>query len=233
VFPGTLPHFAYTDSYPRSFATVLETHYASLVGGLHSSGVVALEAPASTQAAFLDVMGLTPATAVEHKTLAAASALLGLQGKFRAGESSVTGRVVQVPRTELILPEEGTVLADPTGVTLRWSVAFTRFDGRPYTPAYPASFTESEADLLYLILYSPDAGESWFLAADNQPADPEARPADPSPYLPDAGIGNETFVLSTPASHYPAGDYLFRVVTFHRTRGPHSSWHQRRVRVTR
>jgi prepilin-type N-terminal cleavage/methylation domain-containing protein len=233
VFPGTLPHFAYTDSYPRSFARVLETHYSSLARSLYSSGILGLEAPVTTQTAFLDIMGLTPATAAEHQALAAASALLGLQGKFRAGESSVTGRIVQVPRTEFLLPEEGTVLADPASMTLRWSVAFTRFDGKPYTPAYPGAFTEAEADLLYSILYSPDDGESWFFAANNQPADPEVRPGDASLFLLDAGIGNETFVLATPAAKYAAGDYLFRVVTYHRTRVPHSSWHQRRVRLTR
>jgi hypothetical protein len=233
VFPGTLPHFGYTDAYPRSFASVLETHYGALVRGLQSSGILLLEAPATTRTAFLNVMGLTPSTATEHQNLAAATALLGLQGMFRAGESSVIGRIVQVPRTELLLPEEGTMLSDPASLTLRWSVVFTRFDGKPYTPAYPGAFTESEADLVYLLLYSADAGETWRYAADNAPADPEVRPENAALFLGDAGIGSESFVLPTPASAYPAGDYLFRIVAYHRTRMPHSSWHQRRVTVTR
>lgn len=232
VFPGALPHFAYTDSFPRSFASLLETHYDA-APGLVSSGPVALESPSSAASAFFDTLGLTPIDAAQQSALVATSVLMTLQTYYRAGEASVTARIVQVPRTEILAPAEGTAVTNPGSLSLRWQVAFERFDGQPYTPAYPAGFSEPEVDLRYVWMYSRDDGQTWRYAANDAIGDAEQRPADPSLYLLDVGAGAESFLLFTPVATFPAADYLFRVTTYHSQRGPHTSRHQVRVRITR
>lgn len=232
AFPGPLPYFAFTTDYPKSVSTVLEEYYNG-ISGVTSAGTLAVEAPSTVDTAFYSVLGVTPSTSAEHATVAMASLMLGLRSFHRAGESAVTGRVVQTPQVELIEPESGTTLADPSSLLVRWKTDFLRFDGNAYTSAFAPGFVEAEADLVYSILYSRDEGETWRYALNSQPAEPEVRPTDPALLLSDSSVGSESFVLPTPSASYVGAEYLLRIECYHSVRQTHLSAHQIRVLLTR
>ena len=232
AFPGPLPYFGYTTDYPKSVVSTLEEYYNGITG-VTTAGTLALEAPSSVATAFYAVMGVTPSTPFEHAAVAMSSLMFGLRAFHRAGESSVTGRITQTPQVEVIEPESGTTVSDPTSILLRWKTDFVRFDGNAFTAGYPGSFTEPESDLVYSILYSRDEGETWRYATNSQPAEPEQRPTDPVLLFPDQGVGTESFVLPTPSSTYVGAEYLFRIECYHAVRESHLSTHQIRVLLTR
>jgi hypothetical protein len=145
----------------------------------------------------------------------------------------VVGRVTQLPLVEVIEPTEEMRLADPASLVLRWKVNFVRFDGQAYTSSYPVGFSEPEQDLTYSILFSRDQAKTWRNALDGSAAQPGVRPSNPALLLQDAGTGAERYVLPTPASLYVGAEYVFRVDCFHRTRQPHSAYHQVRLLLTR
>lgn len=229
-FPGTLPYFGYTTSYPKTTSTLLEEYYNGN-GTLTGAGAIACEAPSSLATAFFCLLGLTPTTPAQHAATAMEALMLGMRTFHRAGESSVPGRITQLPLVEIIEPESGMTFTDPSQVHLRWKTTFLRFDGNSYTSNYAPGFSEPEDDLEYSILYSRDEGETWFDALTSQPTQAEHRPT--TGLLLDAGTGPEQYWLPTPAASYVGAEYLLRVECYHKTRRAHLSSHQVRIMLTR
>ena len=159
--------------------------------------------------------------------------LFGLRSFHRAGEERVNGRVVQHPAVEILEPKPGAVLSDPSSILLRWKTAFVRFDNGAFMDAYPPDFSEPEEDLVYSVLFSRDAGESWYYVLNGKPATLGKRPTDTNLLLPDAGDGDESFLIESSSFGMPAGEYLLRVECYHRTRLQHGSHHYARVVIRR
>ena len=133
------------------------------------------------------------------------SLLAGLRALHVAGSPGLVGRIPQLPRLELLEPQAGTSLP-PDAITLRWQTTWRRFDDQPYTSAMGAGFTETESDLLYRVLWSPDQGVTWNSALTGRPTEPGAWPA-ADDCLRDTSTGTESFTL-TSMSALPDGEYL-------------------------
>jgi hypothetical protein len=229
-YAGPLPYFAFADSYPKSAAALLEPFYAQA----GAAGAATLLVDGGARGVMLHVgNGFTPWGGVEHDTVCRSALAAALRAFHRAGSPGTPGRVRQLPRLEIVAPEADGAQPTPSFVQLRWKADWLRFDGQRYTADYPAGFTEAEADLRYVWLYSSDRGATWRHAADHSPAVPGARPADADLLLRDAAPGPESWLWPTPADAVPAGEYLLRVDCHHATRGQHLSSHQVRFLILR
>lgn len=227
--PTATEAYGFQDAYPRGTATLRES---LLESSKHEpvAGIVDF-ATDPTARAFLVPLG---AGHDGHAAPLIATALLaGLRAVHTAGLPGLPGRLTEVPQLSLIEPPASFTAYDPTALTLRWQLAFTRYDGEPYTAAHDPSFRESERNLVYRVLYSADAGNSWSSVLTGQPTAPGVFPADLNDSIADAGEGNETFVVATPAETFPMGEYRFRVECHDLDRHSHCSSHQVRVVIRR
>lgn len=233
-YPGALPHFGFTDSYPRAELTLLETLY-DYSSPLAGAAIVRVADPDELSSGYYVLQGCTPRSG-EEDTAVLRSALLGaVRAQHRAGAPGIEPehRVSQLPLVSVDQPVLGAVLARPTSIALRWNVRSVRFDGQPYTSAYPGGFSEPEADLVYVPMYSNDEGATWRHVLGGSDATPGVRPSEPSLVLPDAATGTETYVWSPPVEQTPAGDYLLRIDCHDVTRRLHVGFHQTRFLITR
>ncbi|HLU40710.1 MAG TPA: hypothetical protein VK081_15095, partial [Planctomycetota bacterium] len=206
--PGdpTAPHFRHPSDFPVQSEQLVETHATSSLGWYLSAGLVRV-ADASGASTFLELLCAPAADTAALFELALAQAVRGFQA---AGHPALAGRIEQIGRVEVVAPQKGGVLRDPGAIQLSWRVDFLGFDGGLPTETYPTGFSENENALRYSVLYSHDGGRTWYRALDHAPAEPGVRPPD-ALLLADAGTGNETFSLPTPASTFPAGELLLRV----------------------
>ncbi len=227
-----LPHFGFTDSYPRSTAYPLETLYAR---ANHEEGALAVQLldPTGARTALFALLGLTPGDATAHADLARAGLLCGVRTFHLGGLLAGFHHVRQLPRLELTHPAESDSYKSPAQILLKWKTPWLRFDGRPYAATYPDGFSETEGRNEYVLLASRDRGTTWTHALTGQAAEPGRKPADPGLRLADAGPGDESYILSTPPAAFPEGEYLLRVECWNTGRVLHPSWHQVRIHVLR
>ncbi|HLQ36944.1 MAG TPA: type II secretion system protein [Planctomycetota bacterium] len=223
------PAFSFTDSYPRTTATLRESLWT--VPGSQAGAVVDFYAT-SGQRGFLVPLGFTPQTASNDLVLEQAL-LAGVRALHDAGLPGLTGRVPELPLLTIVEPPASANLTNPTGFGLRWKTDFLRWDAQSYTASHPPGFAESESDLIYRVLWSADLGTSWKSVLTGDSATPGAWPTNPMDRLNDAATGSETFVVTTPSDTFPTGEYLFRVEAFHQLRQSHHSSHEVRVVIRR
>lgn len=229
--PAPLQQAPFTVEHPVHFAQQLE-RFALGPSQRSASGVVRLQSPDAVRRAFVVLHGETPETAPEQLVAMRSAALLALRGLHVAGHPAFDDEVPPVPRMLVLAPSSGFRAVDVTVLPIRWRVEFRRFDGAPYTSAYPPGYDGDERDLAYRVLVSDDQGATWRDARTDEPVDPSAV-SDPSVLLADSGPGDESLVLDLPAERFPAGSYRFRVVCIDTARGAHRAWHEVDVTVLR
>jgi len=225
------PHFLRPADFPVQAATLLETHLAASDPTQVAGGALGVADPAGATT-FLLLASLSPTTAAETESLLDVAVAQQLRAFLAAGQPGTTGRITQPGRVEVVDPPKGGLVERPTSIRVSWRVDFKGPDGQLPTSSYPSGFTEDEAELRYAVLYSLDGGQTWHHALDGSSAAPGVRP--PAPLLlADAGTGNESLVMLTPESGFPAGELLIRVEAFHAVRECHYGHHTVLVVVTR
>lgn len=227
----TAPHFTYPADFPPQAWQLLETQISSS-SAPHSAGALFRLTNGAGATTFVDLLGLSPPTAADVETLVDLGVGESVRALQVAGTPGTTGRVEQIGRVEIIDPPKGGVAANPTGVVVTWRANFMGFDGQLPTASYPPGFTEDEANLCYSLIYSRDGGTTWKYAINGAAATLGVRPG-PGLLIPDAGTGNESLTVPTPASTFPAGEVLWRVEAFHTTREAHYGHHTVLMTVTR
>jgi hypothetical protein len=229
--------FGFTDSYPHTTATLMETHWApgSVPLSLSSApweaaGAIAFSS--SDQTGFLVPLGLTPSLG-QRDAVARQALMSGVRTLQLAGLPAQTARICEVALPRFLDPRPGLVVENPAGIVLRWRVEWLRFDMQKYTALHPDGFAEAESDLVYRVLVSRDAGLTWTNVLTHATAEPDAFPALPQERLLDLAAGTETLAVNTPPDLFPAGEYLFLVEAWSLTRQCHHGAHRVRVLVHR
>ena len=212
-------------------ATLRETYY-SHGSGHTGSGLVELEMPDASSAALIIVNGLAQTTTTGTSVIAKFCLLSMMQSFFEMGETGLTHRIAQPPRVEILSPTEITEVVNPTSVTVQWRTAWVRWDGQPYTNLTASTFTESEADIEYVLMYSRDNGSTWQYVRDDTPAEPGVLP-DVVYRVLDTGTGDESFVWATPSATFPDGTYILRIEAYRTGQALHYSQHMSRMYVQR
>lgn len=230
VLPAPMVRFPI--DFPPQILLRLEQHMNSNVTGLNVGGLLQVTRPTGGSA-FVELLGSGVAQANELATLVEHAVGNCLRALHRAGEPAVIDRAVQVPRVEVVEPPKGAVLSKPTSMKLTWSVNFRRFDGELPTAGYPTTFTENEAQLRYVVLYSCDGGETWRNVVDHDIVEPGQWPTPGGSSFSDAGDGNESITVSLAPEKFPAGEVLFRVEAHRVAQQPHYGHHTVMVTVTR
>ena len=237
---GVGPEFVRTTEYPRYSANTVVQFY-NHSSGLTGSSLVRLIEPGSARAGYVVVNGIDRTTESGSAFIARYSLLTLVHSFFAAGNWSGTALrpVKQLPRVGIVAPTIVTELTDPSASPVQWHVDWQRWDGLKYTTAYPATFKEQETDLVYVPLYSRDGGDEWLNMKDGSPATPGVLPwitgvgPDPVKTIPDAGVGNQTYLWPTPKALFPEGTYLIRVDAFRRTEALHFAYHMEKIYVNR
>ncbi len=238
---GLGDEFNYTDAYPRHSAQLVRRYYDHNSSGLVGSGIVRLQEPgANPRGAFIVVNGIDRTTESGSSFIARYSMLSLTHSYFGAGVPGGDNRIKQLPRVEIQTPTLITELENPSSVPVTWSIEWRRWDGEKYTESYGDGFSESESDLVYVLMYSRDNGESWLNMLDDEEAIPGTVPwitgtgPDPAKTLQDLTPNDdETFTWNTPASSFPEGSYMIRVEAYRQTESLHYAQHMEKIFVNR
>ncbi|MEO0478249.1 MAG: prepilin-type N-terminal cleavage/methylation domain-containing protein [Planctomycetota bacterium] len=216
----------------RATATLVDRFY-SHPSGYQSSGLVELEGPDRTDAAWIVVNGLSQTTELGSAFLAKYCLLSMYQSFFELGDQSATHRIQQPPRLEIISPTEISELENPSVIEIQIETQWRRWDRLPYTSGTPSDFAEDETNLRYLVMYSPDNGSTWHYIQDQSVATPGETPPNDLYYLDDASVGDEFIDWDVSASDFPEGSYVLRVEAHRFDVRLHYSVHQVKVYVQR
>jgi len=225
---STGEHWSYAPYATKYTASLYRTYYthASGVG----SGLVKLVDPGNTSAAYVVVNGISNAVDNGTTFIAKFSVLSLVHSFFEAGSTTNTLRIPQLPRLEIQSPTDITELIDPTTIDVQFDVDWTRWDGIPY--AATGTYSENEALLEYVLMYSNDGGTTWLFMQDDSPATPGQRPA--SAYVvADAGVGGETYSWNVPSAAFPQGSYLLRIDCYRQGAQVHYSYHKTKIFIQR
>ena len=145
---------------------------------------------------------------------------------MQAGNPALTtGRVTQVPLVTVSTPVVGAQFpGTTTTIPVNWSVAWTRWDGSPYTSSYPSNFTDASS-LTTNLKYSLDSGNTWLFVQDGTTAlrrRGRLRPQHRRDQL-------HTWNIAP----FPMGNVLFRVEVYRNNYPLHYTYHQRQFYVLR
>jgi hypothetical protein len=138
--------------------------------------------------------------------------------------------VPQLPRIEIQQPTDITELLDPAAITVQWGTTWRRWDGQPY--AATGVFAEDELDLRYVLMYSPDNGDTFYHVQDDSRATPGMPPALAYQRM-DAGAGAETYNWTVPVAQFPEGSYVLRIDCFRNGAQVHYAYHQTKIYIQR
>lgn len=223
ALPTAVKAFDFTSNYPRSQVTMLTPLWVR--DGLIAGAILDCAETPAKRAYFVPLLatgGTTPLRIAAEQTL-----LCGIRAMHQAGLQGLTGRILQLPRIEILEPQAG-VSVSPDGFTLRWKTDWRRFDDQPYTSAYPEGFNESESDLVYRILWSNDDCASFTSALTGRSTTIGTWP-EVDDCLRDTSTGTESFTLS-PATSLSDGVYVFILEAWRANGQCHSS--SQRLKIT-
>jgi hypothetical protein len=206
----------------------LYRQYYSHAGG-SGSALIKLLNPTGTEAAYINVNGISNAVDNGTTFIAQYTLLTLVHSMLEAGSTTNTMRIQQLPRVEIQTPTNITELNNPMSIPVQWDVAWCRWDGLPYSQT--GTFGENESELEYVLMYSRDGGRTW-LHLDDTPATPGERPDDPSYLVADAGAGLETFNWDVSVG-YPEASYVLRIDCFRQGAQVHFAYHQTRLFIQR
>ncbi|MEM7201241.1 MAG: prepilin-type N-terminal cleavage/methylation domain-containing protein [Planctomycetota bacterium] len=216
----------------RNTAYLVSPFYDHPSGSL-GSGMLALVDKDDTSAAFITVNGISNTVASGSAFIAKWSLLTMVHSFFETGDKSLAHRIKMPARVEIESPTEITELKDPTSVPIQFDISWTRWDGKPYTTSTPSTFTESESEIEYAVMYSRDNGVSWQYVQDSALAEAGTPPTNPLHIVTDKGLGAETVTWSTPKTNFPEGSYLVRVEAYRLGQSLHYSQHQVKIFIAR
>ena len=238
---GVGNEFGFTTEYPRFSAQMVRRFYNHNIGTT-GSGLVRLQEPgANPRGGYIVVNGIDRTTETGSAFISKYS-LLTLIHSYFAGGLAGPNRIPQVPRIEIKQPTILTELPNPASISVQWKTQWTRWDEKPYTHSYPDPFTlESDASLLYVLMYSVDGGDVWRNMRDGSVAVLGELPRDAATGAPDMARvlsdvntgGDEAWVWNTPAASFPAGSYLIRIETYRATEPLHYAQHMEKIYVDR
>ena len=181
--------------------------------------------------AFIVVNGLSPTGTAGVAFIARWSFLSLVQSFMEAGLTQIAGapdpsRVRELPCVTITAPNDSIDINDPTTLNVTWTAEWKRWDGLPYTPAYPANFKE-DTPVRFALLYSRDNGRTWRHMQDETAATPGVRPAD-------ALLTTATsYTWNVPAGGFPKGNYLIRIEAYRDGYALHYAFHQYRAFIKR
>lgn len=185
-----------------------------------------------SDAAFVVVNGLSP-TGTSGVAFISRWSFLSLVQSFMAGGLYSTAgtpdpsRVRELPRVAITTPNDDVDLRDPVAINIAWTSQWKRWDGLPYTPAYPVNFTD-DSTVRFATLYSRDNGRTWLHMQDETAAQPGVRPTVAS-HL----ITTTSYSWATPASRFPKGNYVIRIEAYRDEVPLHYAFHQYRAYIKR
>jgi hypothetical protein len=163
------------------------------------------------------------------------SLLTLVQGFLAAGRynpaNGYANHVEQLPRVTITSPNATTFLTNPSSVAIGWTREWLRWDGQPYTAAYPSGYAET-SPLSYAVMYSADNGATWKYAQDDSVATPGARSPNPA-LLISTNSATPAYTWATPAGSFPQGSYLIRVEAYRDNLPLHYAYHQYRAFIRR
>jgi hypothetical protein len=182
-------------------------------------------------AAFVVVNGLSPTGESGVAFISRWSFLSLIQSFLEAGQYSQAGvldpsRVRELPRVAITWPNDDVDLEDPPDLNVQWEATWKRWDGLPYTPAYPNTFAE-DTTVRFVPLYSRDNGQTWLFMKDDTAATLGVRPA--AGYL----QTGTSYKWSVPNAKFPKGNYLIRIEAYRDEIPLHYSFHQYRAFIKR
>jgi len=225
---STGEHWSYAPYATKYTASLYRTYYTHASG--IGSGLVKLVNPGATSAAYVVVNGISNAVDNGTTFIAKFSVLSLVHSFFEAGSTTNSLRIPQLPRLEIQSPTDITELLDPSTIPVQYGVAWTRWDGVPY--AASGTYSESEALMEYVLMYSNDGGANWRFMQDDTAATPGERPS--STYLvADGGAGVETYNWNVPSASFPQGSYLLRIECYRQGAQVHYSYHKTKIFIQR
>jgi hypothetical protein len=225
---GTGEQWSYAPYATKYSASLYRTYYTHASG--IGSGLVKLVDPGATSAAYVVVNGISNAVDNGTTFIAKFSVLSLVHSFFEAGSTTNSLRIPQLPRLEIQSPTDITELLDPSTIPVQYGVAWTRWDGVPY--AASGTYSESEALMEYVLMYSNDGGANWRFMQDDTAATPGERPS--STYLvADGGAGVETYNWNVPSASFPQGSYLLRIECYRQGAQVHYSYHKTKIFIQR
>ncbi len=217
-----------TANFPRSTLIKVETTWTC---GEKDAGASFTWASAARGAATL-VLWTANAGPQGSRDHAYESLLLGLRALHAASKPAVSPKVAQVPRLQILEPKAGTLVVDPTSMTLRWSTEWLRYDGEPYTELHTPNAGGDESGLVYRAMWSLDQGATWLSATTGEAALVGEYPEDVDERLVDSGEGSESFTFALP-DDTPQTELLLAVEAWRAATRSHHASHQTRVHVRR
>ena len=229
TLPEPLPQAGWTTLYPDLPAKILSL-LSTCTTGSPGVKVQELGSLGGATSAFFVMVAELPTDSDGHRRLAQRALLFGLRGLHEAGVSAYSNDVAQVPTIEVLQPTPQKVFDNPSSIEVQWSSSFVRFDGKPFSPRYPAEYTGNDSTLQYAIVYSTNGGSTYHYASSG---DPVEGPVPTSEWINDMAPGNESYVLFTPSARIPAGELLIRIYTRESGRRVHLSRHDALVEIRR
>ena len=224
---------AYQDLFPDQDATLFEAFTTTEAAGNMGAGAIRIGAPGTCKAAYFVPIGDVARSGEEHRAAAFKSLAFGLRTLFVASEPDRQDGVTPPPIVSIALPTPKQVVQRPDAIEIRWGTDFKRFDEQRYTTRFAADWRGAEASLVYVVTYRQVDDPQWHHAFDGVPIEPGVRPVDPTRWLQDTGDGKESYLVATPTSRFPAGDYVLRVDCFRREGALHGAHHEVFVEVKR
>lgn len=227
---GSNPDHFLQPAYGAATSLNTEARFYRHQSNIQGSSLLSMH-DSNSDTAFVVVNGLSPTGASGVSFIARWSFLSLIQSFLTAGLTKVAGapdpaRVHELPRIAITYPNDTIDINDPSTLNVTWSMAWQRWDGTPYTPSYPAGFTETTT-VKYALLYSRDNGKSWQFMQNDAAATPGQRPAD-------ALLQTATsYNWAVPAASFPKGNYLIRIEAYRDAFPLHYAFHQYRAFIKR
>jgi hypothetical protein len=212
---------------PVPTATNLSTFYNHQAGANHLGSALLDLQGTGTNLTFIVVNGIDRTVESGSAFISRWSFLTLIQSFLAGGLHNSDQRIRELPRVEIIAPNDLTNLDDVSNVDVEWNRTWRRWDGQKYTDNYPDDFAEA-TPLSYVTLYSNDNGRTWRYMQDHTSALPGIRPVDPSLFLTETN-----YSWSTPAGNFPEGSYLIRIEAYRDDFPLHYSFHQRKIFLKR
>ncbi|MDH3284106.1 MAG: type II secretion system GspH family protein [Acidobacteriota bacterium] len=224
---GTVPDHYKEATYDTASLTAssIATYFDHTIGTVIGSSLVRLEGDGS-DASWITMNGISNTQLTGSAFIGRWSFLTLIQSFINAGKAATDPRIPQLPRVEIVSPDDLTDLDDPSSIDVQWLVEWKRWDGQKYTPSYADGFSES-TPLDHVLMYSDDGGRSWKHVQDGSAATPGVRPVAAYRMTP------TSFTWSTPAGSFPRGSYLIRVESYRQDIALHHSYHQQKVYIKR
>jgi hypothetical protein len=207
----------------RTVLSLLESYYSSAYSGSYRASA-ALSMRVGSQVSYWVMNGLATQANFGSSQIAKLCVVSMVRAFMQAGNPSITvGRITPVPLLSISQPKVTDQFTDPASVTLVWSATWSRWDGQPYTEAYPSPYT-NPTSIIYNLKYSSDNGKTWRYVQDGSAATSGQY---------DAGHSVSVTTYTWDVSAFPRGNYIVRIEGYRQGFPLHYTYQQREVYIFR